>query len=396
MLELIRRAKGYVCFRILSPTPEEFLNEAAARGVDLWGVYGIGSETVACCTASAYRTAASAARSVGIRLRISRKRGGPFLWLGMKRRPGIPVGMVLFIAVQIVLSGFIWQIDVVGAQTLTEQQVLQAAEQIGLYTGMHKSGVSVNASRHDLLQIMPELAWAAVNQIGCRLEIQIRESARQPDIIPNHEPCNMVARIGGIILRTQAEDGFAVVHTGDVVQAGDLLVEGLRVDAYEGTILHHAYGLVYAITSHTFTAEQPLTYAAVQDTGHTVVRKRWRVFGVDIPLTLTAVPETGYRRTYEERPIFIRGIELPMRICTETWIRQDTRQMVCTEEEATAMARRKISDMVRSQIPEAQILNIEESVQMQGGTVILTRTLTCVEDIAVQVPIEMGDQGITP
>jgi hypothetical protein len=36
---------------------------------------------------------------------------------------------------------------------------------------------------------------------------------------------------------------------------------------------------------------------------------------------------------------------------------------------------------------------VSENVWVQGGTVHVVRTLTCVEDIAVQIPIEIAESG---
>ncbi len=388
MTELVRRLKGYVCFRVCGGAPEPFLN-AAVREIRLWHVYGTEQGMTACCLAEKYRQAQEIARAQGVRLQVLRRRGLPFLWQRMKERPGAAAGMLLFFGVQILLSGYIWQIEVVGADTLDPAQVRRAAAEIGLYEGMPKSQVDVRSARHTLLQTVPELAWVTVNEIGCRLEILVRERVTKPEILPE-TPCNLVARMPGVILRTQAEDGFAVVQPGDAVQTGDLLVEGLREDAYQGTVLHHAHGPVYAVTTHTFEASQAMVYADERVTDETVVRRRYRMFGLEIPLSLTAAPGEGWIRQIADTPVTVRGVRLPVVLRTEAWHRVETLQRTCTEEEAQQMARAQIAVQVQDQLPSVQILSIEESVQVQGGTVRVRRTLTCVEDIAVQRPIEIA------
>lgn len=391
MVGLVRWLKGYVCFRICGGAPEKFLN-AAAASVQLWHIYGTVQGITACCKAADYRFAAEIARECGARLQILRKAGLPFVELRLRRRPGAAVGVLLFFGLQVLLSGFVWQIEVTGADKMNPADILRAAEHIGLYEGMPQHRVQVQAAQHALLRTVPELAWAAVNKTGCRLEISIRERVTRPEILPD-QPCNLVARIGGVILRTQAEDGFAVVSAGDAVEPGDLLVEGLREDAYQGTVMHHAHGPVYAVTSHTFEAVQSMVYADETDTGEIIVRRRCRIFGLELPLSLTEAPETGWYRQIRAEPVMLWGVRLPITLYTEEWNHRIALQRQCTEEEATALARAQITAQVQAQLPEAQILSIAEEVWTQGGTVRVVRTLTCVENIAVQIPIEIVKDG---
>lgn len=388
MVEWIRRLKGYVCFRVRGGAAEPFLN-AAGHEIRLWHIYGTNRGTTACCLAAEYVHAQRIAREQGVRLQILRRRGLPFLWLRMRRRPGAAAGLLLFFGLQILLSGYIWQIEIIGTEALDPIQLRRAALEIGLYEGMPKSRVNVQAARHALLQSVPELAWVTVNEIGGRLEILVRERVTKPEILPE-EPCNLVARMPGVILRTQAEGGFAVVQPGDAVQAGDLLVEGLREDAHQGTVLHHAHGPVYAVTTHTFEASQAMVYADEHITGETIVRRRCRMFGLEIPLSWTAAPGEGWVRQVTDAPVTVRGVRLPVVLRTEQWCRVEALQRTCTEEEAQQLARAQIAAQVQAQLPSVQILSIEESVQVQGGTVRVRRTLTCVEDIAVQHPIEIA------
>ncbi len=391
MIGLARWLKGYVCFRVCGGA-EPFLN-AASEQIRLWHIYGTAQGTTACCKVSDYRAAATIAREHGVRLQILRKVGLPFVSVRFGRRPGAAAGVLLFFGLQVLLSGFVWQIEIVGAETMDPEHIRRAAESIGLYEGVPKSRVEVQPAQHALLRTVPELAWVAVNQIGCRLEICIRERVVRPEILPD-QPCNLVAKMDGVILRTQAEDGFVVVSAGDAVRAGDLLVEGLREDAYQGTVMHHAHGPVYAVTSHTFEATQSMIYADETDTGEMVVRRRCQVFGLELPMSLTAAPGAGWYRQLRTEPVTLWGVRLPITICTEEWRRRTAVQRQCTEEEAADLARAQITGQVQTQLPAVQILSISEEVRVKGGTVRVIRTLTCVEDIAVQIPIEIANDGI--
>lgn len=388
MTELVRRARGYVRFYVNGQAQEKFLNEAARARIPLWQIVRSGQKTTACAPCARYRQLSRTARACGVRLRVCQRRGIPFLLQKMRARPGIPLGLLLFVTVQVILSGFVWQINVYGNTQVQSDRILQIAQSAGVHIGAPHSLLDTDAVRSALLRQLPELAWVGVNRLGARFDIEVRERSLQPEMVPVDEPCNLKARTGGVIWRVQAEDGFSVVRAGDVVQAGDLLVEGLRQDATGATILHHARGQVLAVTAHSFTYVQPFTYTVQQDTTHTVVRRRLLLFGMSLPLTFSQAPKDGvYRRTVRDEPLMLLGITWPVTVRTEIWVEQMYAQQTCTEAQALALARAALAEKLQTTLGQVQLLSQEEHVQISSGAANVTVTVTCIENIAVEEAI---------
>ena len=394
LTEICDRLQGYVRFRVIGSAAERFLNEAAQQGIALRNIIRTGTELSACVPCRAYCTLHRTARDCGVRLRVQRRYGLPFLLQKMRNRPGLTAGIVLFFALQMYMTGFVWQVEVHGTEQLHPQQVLQIAQTVGVKIGVRHEAIDTDEVRRTLLQQLPQLSWVGVNRLGARVDIEVRERSMSPDMVPVDEPCNLKARIGGVIWRVQAEDGFSVVRAGDAVRAGDLLVEGLRQDANGGTILHHARGQVLAVTAHTYTCTQPLCSTIQQDTNDVTERRRLLLFGIEWPLTLTPRPADGaYRREWEETPLALFGIPLPLRVYTERWIRQEPRQQWYTEEEATALARAAAATQLQSELGNVELLSKEEYVELRAGTVTVRVTVTCIENIAVEEPIYLQTEN---
>lgn len=392
LTELFRQWSGYVRFRIIGRGGASFLNDAAASQLEIGRITRWGENLIAEIPVSGYRKLRPLARKNQVRLRVESRHGLPFVGLFLRKRPGIAVGFLLFCGLQWFLSGFIWQIEVKGNTQIPAAKILNMAASYGVRTGRQHTEVDESEVRLRLMQDIPELSWAVFNKIGCRVEIEVREREMMPEMVPVEEPCNLKARVSGVIYQIQAEDGFAVVRPGDTVEAGELLVEGMRQDVLGATTLHHARGKILAVTTHTFQSEQPLVCARRSDTDEEIVRRRLAVFGLELPLTWTRAPETGvYRREFSEEPISLLGWELPLSVYTETWIGQKDDQIIISEEEATGLARAETEQQLQ-QLTEARVLFRDETVQNHSGVVTVTLTVTCIENIAVEDPIYLSTE----
>lgn len=388
LLELIRRLFGYVRFCIIGRTPEAFLNAAALQGIPVWRVSARGEVCTAHTAAADYARLRPAARAGGVRLRVEQKNGLPFWMLHIRRRPGIAVGLLIFFTAPVFLSGFVWQVDANGTETVPAERVVQVAAACGVRPGVRIRSVDAEQVRLVLLTQLPELSWTAVNRVGSCYRIEVRARSAQPELIDETTPCNLKARCGGVIVRVQAEDGFAVVKPGDVVQAGDLLAEGLRPDAAGGTVLHHAHGKVIALTAHTFQSRQPLIRTVRLPTGRTVQRRRLCAFGVELPLSLQPAPGYAeYDRAVQTQPLTLFGIALPLSVSAETWTEQCSSQQTRDSSEAQQAGALELEQKIASELADAEIVSRRDETVTRGGTVIVTVTVTCLEDISCPEPI---------
>ena len=382
--KFLRRCAGTVRFAVIGRGAERLWNETGA--IPVWDISSESGEVYATVSAGQYRALAHKAHEMGLRLSVRAKKGLPFRWKRLCCRPGVAVGLVLFLLIQWSWSARIWSIEIVGAGS-AEAAVAQAVYEYGVRTGMRSDLLCEKDTVLHLLRSVPTLSWASVNRLGSTLTVEVR-LRRVTEVTPE-TPCNLVARCGGEIVRTQALDGFPVVRAGDTVQAGDLLVEGLRVSE-TGTVLHHAHGAVFARTVRTFTVTQPLTYST-REAGQTVTRKQLALFGLMIPLNLRRTPTGAYERTFTETPWVIGGQKLPVSVYTETWTEQRDVQHTCSAGEAEWLARAEIERQMTAALAGTEIVSVQEEAVCRAGVLTLMRTVLCIEDIAEPRVIETAE-----
>ncbi|MDD6175282.1 MAG: sporulation protein YqfD [Firmicutes bacterium] len=392
LIAVVHWFRGCVAFEAAGKNPEKLLNSAVQRGIPLWQIERRSGALFACTTPGGYHQLRFAVRKTGLRLRNKKRSGFPFLAHRFRRRWGVLPGLVLFFVLIRFLSMFIWNINVTGGDEAMRRQVTRTAASLGVASGTWKNSVSLKQIREDLLREIPELSWASMNLTGCELNIELRERSLPPQIVPTDRPCNLKARIGGVVIRVDARAGFAVVSPGDTVVPGDLLVSGVRQDAFGATMLRHAQGEVIAATTHRITCEIPLTQKKQIPTGETFVRRRLAVFGVEIPLNLTSPPQDGvFTRTFSEEPVEVLGVRVPVRRYTETWSRVEEKTVTLTEQEAADQAERELQNRLTEQFPLARVVSSVKTRQIGDGVLTLTAVLQCEENIAQEEQIYLEE-----
>jgi len=287
---------------------------------------------------------------------------------------------------------FIWNINITGGDESARQQVAAAAQSLGITSGTWKQSVSLRQIREDLLREMPGLSWASMNLSGCELNIELRERNMPPEMISTDRPCNLKARIGGVILRVDAWAGFTAVRPGDTAAAGDLLISGVRQDAFGATMLRHAQGQVIAATTHNVVCRIPLEQTRQSPTGVTIERRRLAIFGVEIPLNLTSPPQQGtYTRTFSSEQVELLGVRIPVERYTEVWSETRTESVTLTEQEATQQAEQELARQTAEQYPQAKVVSSVKTHALQDGELVLTAVLQCEENIAQEEEILLGE-----
>lgn len=387
LVRLLRWLFGYVTFRGTGDFPERFMNLCAREGINLWEVHCRSGILCACVAKSDYFALRPLARRAGMRFRIQKKYGLPFRTRKYRGRAGLLVGTVVFFVVLYVLSLYVWDVEIHGVETLTEEQVQSVMEDIGVRPGVLKSEIRAKLMEQQAMAALPELSWIAINQQGSVVEVELKERDVPPDMVPEDQSCNMVSSFSGQIVRLEVYAGAPAVKVGDAVVKGQLLINGVVEDAQGNSQLQHASGKVYAVTNRTVRIEIPLQQTIQISTGETIQRRRIDVFGIDLPINVAFVPQEGYQCQRIKESLRIGDIKLPITVYTETWSRQEKQEITLTEEQAAQQAREQLQEKEKTDLAGAVILNRREMAGIENNSYYLEVVYECEENIAEESPL---------
>lgn len=334
LLQIIRFFKGWVRFRISGRSPERFLNLTAQRGIILWEAHPTPDGMEACMAAKDYRAIRPTARKAKVSTRIIKKRGLPFIAARYKGRIGIPIGAAAGVLLLIVLSQFIWTVDIKGAEHISETKIRALLNESGVRTGAYKYAVNTRQTYREVLLQMDEISWLSVNITGCHADVEIREKTGKPDIDEKSTPCNLKAKADGVVTRVTAGEGIPQVKTGSGVAKGDLLVSGMNLIKNNKVRCVRARGEVMADVFYDKEIKLPKEYEYISLTENKADRFRLSFLGAAMPCSLSFVsyPEAVY--TVDRSFLIVNGVSLPLGIITETAHELDTQKRYTDEKTA--------------------------------------------------------------
>ena len=217
--------QGFVVVSLQGRGVERLLNLAVARGIGFWDLQKQKNEARLCLSLASVKALRPLVRQTHCRLHIERKVGLPFIKFRLRRRWGLVVGLVIFIAALYLATSFVWYIRVSGTERLEKEEVLALVEQLGVRPGIWKKKLNLSELAEELPRRHSAIAWAGLRLRGILLEIEIVEHLSGP--VVDDRPADLIASKDGLIERMVVIEGKAAVKVGDTVSKGDLLIEGV-------------------------------------------------------------------------------------------------------------------------------------------------------------------------
>ena len=114
------------------------------------------------------------AKKAGMRMKIVKKSGLPFLLSKNRVHAGLAVGAVCFILITAALSGRIWTVNVTGCETVPEEDIRETVERFGVYPGMRKKQLDTHTVAEEAMSALPDVSWLSVNIVGCSVNVDVR------------------------------------------------------------------------------------------------------------------------------------------------------------------------------------------------------------------------------
>lgn len=312
IIELLRWLFGYINFKASDGFPDRFINLCTKDSIPLWNIQNVGGNLSASTTIEGYLNIRQSARKSGMKLRVTEKKGLVFFLKKHKRRVGILVGALACIAICTILSQFVWNVSVVGNESLETDFILSAFEDYGIKVGTRVTKEQMREAAEKAVVDIPKLSWATVNQKGTVLVIEVREKVEAPPMYDNTKPTNVIAKEDGVILSLDILYGNAEAKIGSAVTKGDLLISGVANHPDGSQSLIHADGHIKALVKKTnITNSNSFVF---YNLNNEKIRKSIFFFGIKFPLG-KKTPATFFT----EHKSFLQADEmlLPLGIITE-------------------------------------------------------------------------------
>lgn len=255
---LFRYILGYLKICVSGYSPERFLNLCKNKKIDVWGLEAKHNAYDMYIRISGFRKLKPILKKTQTKVCIEGRYGLPFFFHKYRKRKLFFIGVFLCSILIYSFTFVIWDIDLQGNQSITDDVLLEYLESQKISHGMIKSTVDCEQIAKDIRKNFDDIIWVSASVQGTRLFIHVKENTDTFEIADEtEEPSDIVADKAGIIRSIITRNGVPQVTTGTEIQIGDMLVSGtvdVLNDAKE-VVAHH-----YVISDADIVLERIVQY----------------------------------------------------------------------------------------------------------------------------------------
>ena len=388
-------------WRRLSFPPEyraEVFDTAYRAGIRLWGERrrrNGPSLSVRVGLRDAERLSALlAARGIGASL--SEPEGLPAVLCFLRRRPGIPLGLLLFVLWTAWSSGVVWDVRIEGNEHVPDEAILAQLEELGFGIGTRFREVDFDQLHADYRAAQDEIAWLSVYMDGTVARVQVWETmAGKPSADRAGMGANVIASADGVIEEVRVFEGQAAVKPGDVIRTGEVAISGAVEKKDGGVRWEYAEGEVLATVAVPLSAEAPFERTETRATGRE--KRSWsvKIFKKTVKLFEKGGIAYGSCDTIDTigRVCLFGRIPLPL-WCGTTVVREtEPVTVTVAPEEARAEARAEMRRLIREAAAEGQLAGKIVREETAGGSCRVDAVLYVTKDIGETSEFLLGDMS---
>ena len=267
-LNVVNLLSGTVAITVESGFPERVLNLCSAHGLAFWDMAWHSPTCFSMkLSRKSYLRLRRLAKKLDCDISVEKKTGVPFFVGRFRRRYFLLAGLILSLGLLFIGSFFVWDFEIEGNETVSDERILRALEKEGVRYGTFGLGIHPETLKNHILMEIPELSWMTVNVNGFRATVIVRERTPVPELRDEHTDSNVVAKKDGLVTLVQLYGGHAEVSKGSTVTEGQLLISGIADIGDLGAYITRGEGNVWARTWYDLTALQPETVVEKAYTG---------------------------------------------------------------------------------------------------------------------------------
>ena len=380
---------GYVDIVIEGYYIEKFINICNSKQVNLWNIKKENSiKMLASIKISDFKDLKQICRKTKCKVKIQNKKGLPFVVKKYKKRKVFLLFLMLIILSIIVLSNFIWNIEIEGDESIPKEEIMELIKNEGLEIGAFKGKVDTKEIINKIRLERDDVSWVGIDIEGTNAIIKLVKADEKPEIINEEEYCNIVADRDAIILKVSAQNGTPLVKEGDTVTNGDIIIAGWMEGKYTGKQYVHAQGEVQAKVSYKAVEKVYLKETKKVETGESENRYSVKINNFQINLLKTLPKFQKYDTIEENKKLkLFSNFYLPLEIVKYTYKEYEEQLVVHSFEEAKQIGIDRAKESLQEELDGKEILDKQVKVTSELEYIEVEVTYEVKENIGIKEKI---------
>ena len=380
---------GYVDIVIEGYYIEKFINICNSKQINLWNIKKENSiKMLASIKISDFKELKQICRKTKCKVKIQNKKGLPFTIKKYKKRKVFLLFLMLIILTIIVLSNFIWNIEIEGDESIPKEEIMAIVKNEGLEIGAFKGKIDTKEIINKIRLERDDVSWVGINIEGTNAIIKLVKADEKPEIINEEEYCNIVANRDATILKVSAQNGTPLVKEGDTVTNGDIIIAGWMEGKYTGKQYVHAQGEVQAKVSYKTLEKVYLKETKKVETGESENRYSVKINNFQINLLKTLPKFQKYDTIEENKKLkLFSNFYLPLEIVKYTYKEYEEQLVVHSFEEAKQIGIDRARESLQEELDGKEILDKQVKVTSELEYIEVEVTYEVKENIGIKEKI---------
>ena len=355
---LLNYILGYLRIEVEGYFIEKLINLSSNKSILLWNSKREKSTLLYTnISIKDYRKIVKIAKKTKCRVKIKEKKGLPFIFNKYRKRKIFFLSLCLIVVGIVILSNFIWNIELTGNTNISKEELIAVLEQEGLKVGTAKNKINTKEIVSKVRLDRNDLAWIGIELKGTNALVKVVEADKKPDIIKEEEYCNIVATKPGVIVKTNAINGTSLVKQGDTVNKGTILIAGWLEGKYTGTRYVHANGEIIAKVWYEEKQKVELNQVISKENGNSENKYSVKINNFQINFYKTLSKFEKYDTIGETKKIkMFSDFYLPIEITKITNKELIEERLTYSKEEAKQIAVEKAKKLLDEKIEDKEKL----------------------------------------
>lgn len=382
---------GFVNITVEGFFVERFINNCINNKIFLWGIKRKSSTLLtANVNIKDFKKIRNIAKKTKCKVNINSKKGFPILLHRYRKRKLLLLLLVPIILAILISSRFIWNIEVIGTENISQEEIISELGEEGVLIGKKKSSIDSKKVINSIRLKRDDISWMSLDMKGTNIIVTIVEAEKKPDIIDKNEYCNIVANEKGVITKITADTGTALVKPGDIVEKGDVLIGGYMEGKYTDTRYVHAKGTIEAKVWYTKNIQSEFTREISEETGNQKNIYSININNFKINLYKTLPNFENYDTINETNKIrLFKNFYLPIEINKTTYVEKKTNKITYGKEELKALLINELEkEFEDEKINELNVTNKIVNVYEKDNAIELEMTYEVKRTIGIEDKIE--------
>lgn len=330
------------------------------------------------------------AKKLKCKVKITQKRGIPFLVHKYKKRKIFVITLLVVTILIGISTKYVWNINIQIDSNMEMIGIEEDVKEAGLNVGMKKEKINVQEIANKIRLKRNDISWIGIELKGTNAIVRVVKAKEAPEIVDEKEYSNIIAKKSGVITKIIAQNGTAMVNIGDEVEENQILIAGQMEGKYTGIRNVHSLGEVEAIVKYSKTEKIPLKTIEKVATGKKETKYKLKIsnFRINFYKTLSKFEIYDTIETEKKFKIF-SNLYLPISITKITNQEQEKIEKSYTKEDAIQIGTTKLEKIIEDEIgTNKNIIDKKVDVIEIDNYIEVNVTYEIIENIGIQEKIE--------